>query len=186
MAAYALISAYWAAGGTGLAVTVGGSIERWARHGGIEVRVALALIVVLKLIAAWLPLAAVRPCRPAIRRLAWLEAAVLTVYGGVLTSTGLAVQAGLVPASPDADWEALDWHAYLWDPWFLAGGVLVLAALFAGRRTQPERLTSASAATEGASGTASIGKCKRVRFPVATARSGTAADDDAGDRSGGA
>jgi hypothetical protein len=68
-------------------------------------------------------------CRPATRRLAWLEASVLIVYGGVLTSTGLALQIGLIKPGNDADWKALDWHAYLWDPWFLAAGVFVLAAL---------------------------------------------------------
>lgn len=137
MAASAAISAYWAAGGTGLLDTVGGSIARWGREGGVDVRLALALIVVLKLVAAWLPLAAVRPCRPTIRRLAWLEAVILTVYGGVLTGAGLAVQAGLVNPGRDADWKALDWHAYLWDPWFLVAGVLVLAALRARRDTPP-------------------------------------------------
>ena len=49
MAASAAISAYWAAGGTGLLDTVGGSIARWGREGGVDVRLALALIVVLKL-----------------------------------------------------------------------------------------------------------------------------------------
>lgn len=147
MAASALTSAYWAAGGTGLLDTVGGSIARWGRTGGVEVRLALTLIVVLKLLAAWLPLAAVRPGRPAIRRLAWLEATILTVYGGVLTGAGLAVQTGLLGAGPDADWTALDWHAYLWDPWFLVAGVLVLAALRAGRaRPARARLDGSSVA----------------------------------------
>src|ERR1700729_2965519 len=113
----AAISAYWAVGGTGLLDTVGGSIARWGRDGGAGVRLALAAVVVLKLVAAWLPARAVRdPCQRTVRRLAWLEAAILTVYGGVLTGTGLAVQAGVVGVGADANWKALDWHAYLWDP----------------------------------------------------------------------
>jgi hypothetical protein len=129
----AAISAYWAGGGTGLLDTVGGSIARWGRDGGADVRLALAVIVVLKLIAAWLPARAVRQaCPRTVRRLAGLEAAILTVYGGVLTGAGLAVQAGVVGGGADADWKALDWHAYLWDPWFLIVGLLVWAAL---RRT---------------------------------------------------
>jgi Protein of unknown function (DUF3995) len=132
----AAISAYWAAGGTGLLDTVGGSIARWGRDGGANVRLALAAIVVLKLAASWLPARAVaEPCPRAVRRLAWLEAAILTVYGGVLTGTGLAVQAGLVGAGANADWKALDWHVYLWDPWFLVVGLLVWAAL---RQTRSE------------------------------------------------
>ncbi len=130
----AAISAYWAAGGTGLLDTVGGAIARWGRDGGAGVRLALAAIVVLKLVAAWLPVGAVRARRPrAVRRLAWLEAAILTVYGGVLTATGLVVQAGLAGGGTHADWKALDWHAYLWDPWFLIVGLLAWVAL---RRTR--------------------------------------------------
>ena len=96
----------------------------------MEVRIALSLVVALKLLAAWLPVAAVRnPHRRAIRRLTGLEAAILTAYGGVLTGTGIAVQTGLVATGRHADWRALDWHAYLWDPWFLVAGLLVWAAL---------------------------------------------------------
>jgi hypothetical protein len=130
----AAISAYWAAGGTGLLDTVGGSIARWGYEGGLGVRLALAVVVVVKLLAAWLPLRAIRaPVQPTVRSLAWLQAAILTVYGGVLTVTGLAVQTRLVNAGSDPDWKALDWHAYLWDPWFLIVGALVWAAL---RRTR--------------------------------------------------
>ncbi len=132
----AAISASWAAGGTGLLDTVGGSIARWGHAGGAGVKLALAAIVVLKLVAAWLPARAVRaPCPRAVRRLAGLEAAILTVYGGVLTGTGLVVQAGLVGGGPDADWKALDWHVYLWDPWFLVVGLLGWVAL---RRTRSD------------------------------------------------
>ena len=135
----AATSAYWAAGGTGLLDTVGGSIARWGRDGGMGVRLALAGIVVLKLVAAWLPARAGRqPCPRWLRRLAWLEAAILTVYGGVLTGTGLAVQAGLVNAGAHADWKALDWHAYLWDPWFLIVGLLVWVALHRTRSVEPQ------------------------------------------------
>ncbi len=99
---------------------------------------ALAAIVVLKLLAAWLPLRAVgEPRSRAIKRLAWLEAAILTVYGGALTATGLAVQAHLLNAGAHADWKALDWHAYLWDPWFLIVGLLILAARRPIRATGP-------------------------------------------------
>ncbi len=138
MAASALISAYWAAGGTGLLDTVGGPIARWGRHRGVQVRLALALIVALKLIVARLPVAAMCPRRRSIRRLAWLEAIVLTAYGGLLTDAGLAIQPGLLRAGLKPDWTALDWHVYLWDPWFLVAGVLLLAALRAPRPARPK------------------------------------------------
>ena len=40
----------------------------------------------------------------------------------------------LAPALYHADRRALTWHAYLWDPWFLLWGLLVLAALCRDRR----------------------------------------------------
>jgi len=63
----------------------------------------------------------------------------LTSYGLVLTVTGLLVQAGVVTAAANADHRALKWHAYLWDPWFLVWGILVLIALLRSR--QPRRRT---------------------------------------------
>jgi hypothetical protein len=130
MVVSALVSTYWAAGGTGLLDTVGGSIARWARDGGVGVRLVLVAVVVLKLVAAWLPLRALsEPRQSTVRRLAWLQAGILTVYGGVETVTELAVRAGLINAGKSIDWKALDWHAYLWDPWFLITGLLVWAAL---------------------------------------------------------
>jgi len=71
--------------------------------------------------------------------LAWLEAGILTLYGLVLTTAGLLVQADLLHASADADHRALAWHAYLWDPWFLIWGLLVAVALLRSRhlRRQP-------------------------------------------------
>jgi hypothetical protein len=52
------------------------------------------------------------------------------LYGGLLTVVGLAVEAGIVSAAPDADERALVWHAWLWDPWFLAWGLALTATLW--------------------------------------------------------
>ena len=104
MLASAVISAYWAARNTGLLDIIAGSIARRGHDGAANARLALAAIVVPKLVGAWLPLRAMRqPHRPAARRLAWLEAAILAVHGGVLTATGLVVQAGLVHAGANTD-----------------------------------------------------------------------------------
>ena len=46
----------------------------------------------------------------------------------------LLVQADIVHASAHADQKALRWHAFLWDPWFLVWGVLLMAALALSRR----------------------------------------------------
>jgi hypothetical protein len=65
-----------------------------------------------------------------VRPLAWVAAAVLVLYGGLLTAVGLAVEAGIVSTAPDADERALAWHAWLWDPWFLAWGLALTATLW--------------------------------------------------------
>jgi hypothetical protein len=68
--------------------------------------------------------------------LTWIEAAILTGYGLVLTASGLLVQAGVITAPAHADRLALKWHAYLWDPWFLIWGIFVFLALW---RSRPAR-----------------------------------------------
>ncbi|MGI8753632.1 MAG: DUF3995 domain-containing protein [Acidimicrobiales bacterium] len=126
---YAAVSAYWAVGGTALMGTVGGVFERAGRSGGAGVELLLWFVVAVKVVAAALPLVAIRRLRRPLRVLAWIEAATLTGYGLVLTAVGLLVQADVIVASTDADHRALAWHAYLWDPWFLVWGLLVFAAL---------------------------------------------------------
>ena len=70
-----------------------------------------------------------------IRALTWVEAAILSVYGLILTAAGLLVQAGLIGTPRGANHRALAWHAYayLWDPWVLVWGLLVTAALLRSR-----------------------------------------------------
>ncbi len=135
---YAAISAYWGLGGTWLLNTVGGSLEREGRAGDAGVLLVLWAAVVLKLIAVALPWLVVgRRVRPAweraARRLAWIEAGILIVYGLVLTTVGLLVESGAIHASAHADRRALAWHAYLWDPWFLVWGLLVAVTLAIAR-----------------------------------------------------
>jgi len=139
---YAALSVYWGLGGTTLLDTVGGSLERGGRAGDLVVVLALWAAVVLKVIAAVLPLLAIyrlggmRWQRPVVV-LTGIEAAVLVIYGLVLTTVGLMVQLGVIAASTSADHRALAWHAYLWDPWFLVWGLLVTAALL--RTTTPQQ-----------------------------------------------
>ena len=138
---HAAVSAYWAVGGTGLLHTIGGDIERWGRQRGASVVVALWAIVAVKTVVALAaPIVACRPrWLPAWtsgrvpRILSWIAAATLVAYGGVLTVAGLLVQTDIVRAGPSADRRALAWHAYLWDPWFLAWGLAFGAALWLTR-----------------------------------------------------
>ncbi len=132
--AYAIVSAYWALGGTALLSTIGGSIEHDAHTGGLLVTAGLWLVVLAKLLAAALPVYVVRSTgrgrggRVAFR-LAALEGLVLTLYGLALTATGLLVQLNVISRGAHADNRALAWHAFLWDPWFLVWGLAVLASL---------------------------------------------------------
>ena len=134
---FAAVSVYWGLGGTWLLDTVGGSLERGGQAGNTSVMLAVWAAVAVKIIAAVLPLLAFRRVTsPAWNRsarvLAWAEAAALTIYGLVLTTAGLLVQADVIHAA-NADHRALAWHAYLWDPWFLLWGLLVAAALLRSR-----------------------------------------------------
>jgi hypothetical protein len=139
--AFALVSIYWGLGGTALLDTVGGSLEAQGRAGSAAIVVLVWASVLLKLIAAVLPLAAVRRWGPAslhrlVRAFAWTAAVILTGYGLLLTSVGLLVQAGVIATDASANDRALAWHAYLWDPWFLVWGLLALTALLASRNVR--------------------------------------------------
>jgi hypothetical protein len=141
---YAAVSVYWGLGGTWLVDTVGGSLAKLGRGHNAGVIAAVWGAAVLKLIAAALPLLALRH-RSGSRRdralwvLAWIAAGVLIAYGLVLTAVGLLVQADVIHASKTADHRALAWHAYLWDPWFLLWGALIAAALLLSGGTRGHR-----------------------------------------------
>jgi hypothetical protein len=109
--AYASVSAYWGAGGTGLLGTVGGVFERWGRSGGMTTLLFLWVVVFVKVVAAALPFVASQSLGPvstrrAVRRLAWADGLILTLYGLVLTMAGLSIQAGILAASAGADQRA--------------------------------------------------------------------------------
>jgi hypothetical protein len=141
---YALVSAYWGAGGTRLLETVGGALERAGRAHDAALLAVVWITVVVKLAVAAAGLVAVgipgdaRWHRGA-RLVSWSAAVVLVGYGGVLTAAGLLVQAGVIRASAHADFTALRWHTYLWDPWFLLWGVLLATALWRSRPRSAHR-----------------------------------------------
>lgn len=152
---FAAFSVYWGLGGTWLVSTISGSLAEKSRAGQANLLVGAWIPAILKLAAAVVPLLAVRrlsgsrPTRSTRRRiiwiLAWLEAGFLTLYGLVLTGVGLLIQADVIqPSAPDH--RALAWHAYLWDPWFLVWGLLVLAALVRSRQKLVSRLEYGSGA----------------------------------------
>lgn len=138
---FAAVSIYWGFGGTWLLDTIGGNLESQGRAGSAGIVILLWASVVLKIVAALLPLAVVRQWGPswshrAVVVLAWLSGVILTGYGLVLTVAGLLVQVGVIATGPESNLRALAWHAFLWDPWFLVWGLLSLASLTVFRRTR--------------------------------------------------
>jgi hypothetical protein len=142
---FAAVSFYWALGGTVGLATLGTTL-----HALALARDPTAIAVggwgagVAKLLGGLLPLALLS-CRRlplsrrALRALAAAGGAGMALYGGaslvqhVLMLTGvIALPAGLGPLGAR-------WHLWLWDPWWLLGGLLfLLAALSAGKQA-PER-----------------------------------------------
>ena len=149
--AYAAISVYWAVGGRWLLNTVGILPSQPGQAGHLAALLAVWGAAGVKAVAAVLPLLAIgvwpRTANGGLRRLArvltWIEAAILVSYGLVLTASGLLVQAGVIKAAGHADRLAQEWHAYLWDPWFLIWGIFVFLALWRSRPASQDHLPGA-------------------------------------------
>lgn len=140
--AYAAVSLYWAAGGTALLATVGGTVEDVARRGGLPAVALGSAATVLKVVGGLLALALARPWGRTIPRrwlltVAGLASAVLICYGALQLAVGALVLSGAVHPSGPVDRAALRWHVALWDPWFLAWGLLLAIAAVASWRTRP-------------------------------------------------
>ncbi|GAA2107972.1 DUF3995 domain-containing protein [Actinomadura alba] len=141
---YALVSAYWAAGGTAGLDTLGGELERLARARDPLMIAMVWLIAGLKLVAAVLGPALVQSWgrrfpRWMLLTLSWGAATVLVLYGGLLVGGQRLVKTGVLEASPDMDWTAFNWHLFLWDPWFLIWGLLLGAVTWSSTRRRTER-----------------------------------------------
>lgn len=136
---YAAVSLYWAAGGTALLSTVGGSVEDIGRQGGLPAAALGLAAAGLKLAAGILALALARPWGGVIPR-TWLLAcaagasAVLACYGAIQVTAGSLVLTGAVRPAAAVDWTALRWHVLVWDMWFLIWGILLAAATVAAWR----------------------------------------------------
>ena len=137
----ALLSFYWAAGGTIGLDTVGGAIEELARArdpAGVALGLGAGL---LKVAGGVLALALVRPWGGRVPRrllggVAWAASVVLALYGGLLVAVGALVLAGVIHPAGPVDRTALRWHVLLWDLWFLVWGLLLgVAAWHHGRQS---------------------------------------------------
>jgi len=130
---HAAFSFFWAVGGVWLLATVGQWAVRAAAEGGAAVRVALAAIGMVKLVAALLPALAEHGAgaraRRWIRTVSWPGAIVLVAYGGANTIVAAAVLGGIVRPAGGYDPAAMVGHALLWDPLFLLWGLALASGL---------------------------------------------------------
>jgi Protein of unknown function (DUF3995) len=145
---YAAVSIYWACGGTTLLKSVGGVFQRAGEHGSVGLAVVVWFTAGLKLLAAMLGVVAVSgrpalaiPRQRQVRALAWVAALLLSVYGGVFSISGWLLQLGVISPGAHADHEALRWHAYVWDPWFLVWGLLLAVGLAGTRQRARHRVS---------------------------------------------
>jgi Protein of unknown function (DUF3995) len=136
---FALMSFYWAAGGTFGVNTLGSGIQALAHDPGFIAIVWLTGVA--KVLGGLFALSLARPLARWLRpgwklALAWIGGAALALYGGIpLIVEGLAL-GGVVRVSGPVDWEGVRWHFWLWDPWWLLGGVLFLLAAWQYQRRQ--------------------------------------------------
>jgi hypothetical protein len=136
--AYAVVSFYWALGGTAGVDTLGGRLEELARNDDPVVLWLSGAAGVAKLAGAGLAVALARPWGWVVPRrvlvvAAWVGAVVLVLYGGANVVAGALVLAGVIDVAGGVDRTALSWHVLVWDPWFVVWGVLLGMAAWVGQ-----------------------------------------------------
>jgi hypothetical protein len=139
---YAALNVYWAAGGHRWVDRYGSHLIGQAKQDGATFRMSSLVLAVLFLIAVILGIAAVvvpfdAPLRAPVRWLAWVAAGLISLYGVCMTAIGLAVQLQIAGVRAD-DPDLFRWHAFVWDPWFLLWGVLLVVALLQSARAYVE------------------------------------------------
>jgi hypothetical protein len=135
---HALVSIYWAFGGSALLQTVGRDMvalfagRRWLLLPVAAVKLAVAVAPVVLDRRSW-------PWRPLTRGLAWSAATVLIFWGGINTVVGNLVLGGAIEPSGGYDRPGMIGHAWLWDPLFLLWGTALAVGLAGSRRPKPLR-----------------------------------------------
>ena len=130
---FAGVSFYWGLGGTLGLATLGREIEQLAlARDPTTVAIGGWGAGAAKVLAALVALALVQPWGRSIpfqvRRIAaWIVGLLLVVYGiANFVQHGL-MDAGIIPIPASFGAEALPWHLLVWNPWWLAGGLLFVA-----------------------------------------------------------
>jgi hypothetical protein len=136
-----LISLYWAVGGLVGSETLGVEIDRLAHERDQSFVLGLWVAFALKGVAAVLALALFRPWgRRLPRRLLLVlgrgTGAAIGLYAIASFIQHTLMATGTIGTPDDLGTHALPWHLALWDPFWLVGGFLFLAAT---RAFQPKR-----------------------------------------------
>jgi Protein of unknown function (DUF3995) len=127
------MSLYWAAGGQMGGETLGVEIHRLGRERDRSFVAQLWAAVALKALIAMLALALVQPWGRSLPHRLLLALAGATGAGVTLYAVGNLVQHALMTTGAITTPEtlgtyAVPWHVALWDPFWLVGGLLFLAA----------------------------------------------------------
>src|SRR5262249_49484048 len=130
---FAATSFYWALGGRVGVETIGDSITKPALAGDPTILAIVWITGALKVVAGAVALALMQPWGRRLPRWApllagWGASALFLVYGAAnLVQDGLIVL-GAIPVPLGLGAVAAGWHLFLWDPWWLLGGVLFALA----------------------------------------------------------
>jgi Protein of unknown function (DUF3995) len=130
---FAAMSAFWALGGTLGLDTLGNEIERDARAREPDVIALVWVTALLKVVGAALAIALVRPWGRVLPRRPLVIATWIVGLGVLAYALASFAQHGLMKAdvvdTPVAlGSSAVGWHLALWDPFWLLGGLLFIAA----------------------------------------------------------
>lgn len=142
---HAAFSAYWAAGGRWLLDTVGQWAVDLADRSPVVTALGLGAVAVAKAAGAVVPVlveAGRIGARRLWRALSWAGGTALLLYGGANTLIAWLVLGGVLTPEGGYDHRAMVGHAALWDPLFLAWGVLLVAGLTLSRGTPRGRAAS--------------------------------------------
>ncbi len=138
--AFAIVSFYWASGGTIGVGTLATSIQQLGRERDRSFVVEVWVTGVLKLLAAALALAlthswSMRVLDRTVRIAVWVCGALLLLYGTANLAQDILIELHVVGVPLSMGASAVRWYLFLWEPWWILGGILFLGAAWSTRPT---------------------------------------------------
>ena len=145
-AAFGLLSLYWALGGRVGLHQLGTGIQEQVAHPTTGFTISLWASVVAKAIACLLGIALMVPLDRIVPRwllliAGWAGGIGLTLYGLAGITQAALIVIGVIDAPSSMGADAAPWYLGVWEPTWLTGGLLFLAAVVAYQRTSRGRGT---------------------------------------------